>query len=140
TSHSFMREIPQCWLTGHAAGAAAAVAANRRVSPRAVDVGEIQAALLKQGAYLRPAISAASKRDGTGGRRAGRDWLIGANIGSSTSLLTLRRPPGAQRTGGRLEGGNRRGGSFERSSRCRSGSHPSRRSLRSLLRVRSGVE
>ncbi len=38
-SHGFMREIPQCWLTGHAAGVGAAVAANRGVQPRAVDVG-----------------------------------------------------------------------------------------------------
>lgn len=67
TSHSFMREIPQCWLTGHAAGAAAGVAANRGVAPRDVDIAEVQAALLKQGAYLRPAADAVSKRDGTSG-------------------------------------------------------------------------
>ena len=29
-SHSFLREIPQCWLTGQAAGAAAGVAVQRR--------------------------------------------------------------------------------------------------------------
>ena len=34
SSHGFMREIPQCWLTGQAAGAAAAVAANAGVQPR----------------------------------------------------------------------------------------------------------
>ena len=38
-SHGFMREIPQCWLTGQAAGVGAAVAANRGVQPREVDVG-----------------------------------------------------------------------------------------------------
>ncbi len=53
TSHSFLREIPQCWVTGQAAGTAAAIAANRGVAPRAVDVGELQAALTGQGAYLR---------------------------------------------------------------------------------------
>jgi hypothetical protein len=51
-SHGFMREIPQCWVTGQAAGAAAALAASRDVEPRAVDIGELQAALLRQGVYL----------------------------------------------------------------------------------------
>jgi hypothetical protein len=53
-SHGFMREIPQCWITGQAAGAAAAIAANRGIEPRAVDLDELQAALLAQGAFLRP--------------------------------------------------------------------------------------
>ena len=52
TSHSFLREIPQCWLTGHAAGVAAALAAQAGVAPRAVDVAAVQAALRAQGAYL----------------------------------------------------------------------------------------
>jgi hypothetical protein len=52
TSHSFMREIPQCWLTGQAAGVAAALAADAGVPPRAVPVAEIQAALRRQGAHL----------------------------------------------------------------------------------------
>jgi hypothetical protein len=47
-----MREIPQCWLTGHAAGVGAAVAANRGIQPRAVDVGEVRAILRQQGAHL----------------------------------------------------------------------------------------
>ena len=51
-SHGFMREIPQCWLTGHAAGVGAAVAANRGVQPRAVDVDEVRAILRQQGAHL----------------------------------------------------------------------------------------
>jgi hypothetical protein len=53
-SHGFMREIPQCWITGQAAGLGAALAANRGVEPRAVDVTELQAALALQGVYLRP--------------------------------------------------------------------------------------
>jgi FAD dependent oxidoreductase len=52
TSHSFMREIPQCWLTGHAAGAAAALAVQQGVEPRAVNVRAVQKALLAQGAWL----------------------------------------------------------------------------------------
>jgi hypothetical protein len=51
-SHGFMREIPQCWLTGQAAGVGAAVAVNRGVEPRAVDVSEVRAILRQQGAHL----------------------------------------------------------------------------------------
>ena len=51
-SHSFLREIPQCWLTGHAAGAAAALAVARGVAPRAVPIPELQEVLRRQGAYL----------------------------------------------------------------------------------------
>jgi len=51
-SHGFMREIPQCWITGQAAGAGAAIAANRGLEPRAIDIGELQSALLRQGVYL----------------------------------------------------------------------------------------
>jgi hypothetical protein len=47
-----MREIPQCWLTGHAAGVGAAVAANRGLQPRQVDVDEVRAVLRQQGAHL----------------------------------------------------------------------------------------
>jgi 2-polyprenyl-6-methoxyphenol hydroxylase-like FAD-dependent oxidoreductase len=59
-SHGFMREIPQCWLTGQAAGVAAAIAANRGIEPRAVDIAELQAALVRQGAFLRPAATRAA--------------------------------------------------------------------------------
>jgi len=51
-SHSFMREIPQCWLTGHAAGVAAALAANTGEYLHAVPVADIRAELKRQGAYL----------------------------------------------------------------------------------------
>ncbi len=53
-SHGFMREIPQCWITGQAAGLGAALAANRGIEPRAVNLDELQSALARQGAYLRP--------------------------------------------------------------------------------------
>ena len=52
-SHGFMREIPQCWLTGQAAGVAAAVAVAQGVEPRAVDIARVQKALRAQGVYLR---------------------------------------------------------------------------------------
>lgn len=60
TSHSFLREIPQCWITGQAAGAAAAIAANRGLPPRTIDRRELQSALVAQGAHLRPAEGAAA--------------------------------------------------------------------------------
>jgi len=59
-SHGFMREIPQCWITGQAAGAAAALAVQQGVQPRAVDIGQLQKELLRQGVYLRPAAEAAA--------------------------------------------------------------------------------
>jgi hypothetical protein len=54
-SHGFMREIPQCWLTGQAAGTAAALAADAGVQPRDVDVKRLQALLVAQGVPLRQA-------------------------------------------------------------------------------------
>jgi FAD dependent oxidoreductase len=57
-SHSFLREIPQCWVTGQAAGSAAALAVARGLPPRRLDVAELQESLKKQGVYLRqPALS-----------------------------------------------------------------------------------
>jgi hypothetical protein len=58
-SHTFLREIPQCWLTGQAAGVAAALAADAGTSPRQVDVHAIQRELLRQGAYLSPTVATA---------------------------------------------------------------------------------
>ena len=60
TSHSFLREIPQCWLTGQAAGAAAALAAAQKCEPRAVPIAALQALLLKQGVVLRQAVETAA--------------------------------------------------------------------------------
>jgi hypothetical protein len=57
-SHGFMREIPQCWITGQAAGAAAALAVRTGVQPRAVSVVALQQALLNQGVVLRPGMGA----------------------------------------------------------------------------------
>jgi hypothetical protein len=51
-SHGFMREIPQCWLTGQGAGVAAALAANAGVQPRKVDISELRKALKAQGVFL----------------------------------------------------------------------------------------
>jgi hypothetical protein len=59
SSHTFLREIPQCWFTGQAAGVAAALAAGGSVPPRHVAVRAIQRELLRQGAYLSPAVATA---------------------------------------------------------------------------------
>jgi hypothetical protein len=59
SSHSFLREIPQCWLTGQAAGIAAALAAGAGRRPRELEAAAIQRELKRQGAYLSPAVAAA---------------------------------------------------------------------------------
>jgi len=59
-SHTFLREIPQCWVTGQAAGVAAALAANTGTKPRALDPREIQRQLMKQGVYMSPGVEAAT--------------------------------------------------------------------------------
>jgi hypothetical protein len=58
SSHTFMREIPKCWLTGQAAGVAAALAADSGARPRDLAASAIQRELLHQGAYLSPTIEA----------------------------------------------------------------------------------
>ncbi len=59
-SHGFMREIPQCWLTGQAAGVAAAQAVAADVQPRAVNIAELQKTLRAQGVFLQDPVAAAS--------------------------------------------------------------------------------
>jgi hypothetical protein len=58
TSHSFLREIPQCWMTGQAAGVAAALAAGAGVKPRDVAIGTVQQALARQGVLVRAGVAA----------------------------------------------------------------------------------
>jgi hypothetical protein len=60
SSHTFLREIPQCWMTGQAAGVAAALAANAGIAPRQLDARSVQRELLKQGAYLSPSVASAA--------------------------------------------------------------------------------
>ena len=54
SSHSFLREIPQCWMSGQAAGVAAALAADAGLAPRALPPHRIRQALRAQGAHLSP--------------------------------------------------------------------------------------
>jgi len=59
SSHTFLREIPQCWLTGQAAGVAATLAAGAGTRPRDLPVSAIQRELLRQEVYLSPTIETA---------------------------------------------------------------------------------
>jgi fructose-specific phosphotransferase system IIC component len=47
-----LRLIPVCWVTGQAAGIAAALSVKDSCKPRAVNVGRLQDVLRQQGAYL----------------------------------------------------------------------------------------
>jgi hypothetical protein len=49
---NYTRLIGPCLVTGHAAGAAAAMAAGQKISPRNLEVPKLQELLKKQGAYL----------------------------------------------------------------------------------------
>ncbi len=51
-TQAFMREIPQCWMTGQAAGTAAGLAAGTGLEPRALDVTELRKELRRQGTFL----------------------------------------------------------------------------------------
>lgn len=59
-TQAFMREIPQCWLTGQAAGVAAAVAVSSGVAVADVAVSALQAELRRQGVYLQARAGAES--------------------------------------------------------------------------------
>ncbi len=65
-TQAFMREIPQCWLTGQASGVAAAISAATGTAPARIDVAELQHELRGQGVYLQAGRNAARKL-----RRAG---------------------------------------------------------------------
>jgi hypothetical protein len=51
-THNFMREIPNCWMMGQAAGIAAAIAVKSRDNLRDVSVAEVQKELIRQDVYL----------------------------------------------------------------------------------------
>jgi hypothetical protein len=52
-AHGATRMQPVCMATGQAAGTAAALAAGRRVVPRAVDIQALQDALVNDGQIIR---------------------------------------------------------------------------------------
>jgi FAD dependent oxidoreductase len=77
SSHSFMREIPQCWMTGQAAGIAAALASGAGQQPRTVNVRSIQQNLLRQSAYLSPSVEAVVRRSADIGADQSKRHLVG---------------------------------------------------------------
>lgn len=97
-SQAFMREIPQCWMTGQAAGVAAALVARGDGSAGALDVAEIRAELRRQGAYLHP-----DREE----RPAGRDEGAGDREPASARDQAAE-PIGARQVGGAHASGDRR--------------------------------
>ena len=53
-SHTALREIPECWVMGEAAGVAAAIAVRDDLRVRDVPVQELQATLQQRGAIIEP--------------------------------------------------------------------------------------
>jgi hypothetical protein len=51
-SHAALREIPECWVMGEAAGVAATLAVDSGVDVRDVDIRALQARLVAQGAIV----------------------------------------------------------------------------------------
>jgi hypothetical protein len=51
-SHAALREIPECWVMGEAAGVAATLAVSSGVGVRDVDIRALQAQLVKQGGIV----------------------------------------------------------------------------------------
>jgi hypothetical protein len=55
-AHSSYRVTPTAMATGHAAGVCAALAARAGAAPRQIDIGAVQAELVRQGADLGPRV------------------------------------------------------------------------------------
>ena len=83
-SHTFLREIPQCWLTGQAAGVAAALAAGQRKRPRDLD------------ARSHPTRAVAPGRVSVADRRAGLEPGTGRGMKGPFGRPRSRRRPQAQ--------------------------------------------
>jgi hypothetical protein len=74
-SHAALREIPQCWAMGEAAGVAATLAVGGGIDVREIDVGALQTQLVKQGAIVdRPILL--TQGDGVPGAGAGLEDSI----------------------------------------------------------------
>jgi len=61
-THIFMREVPNCWAMGQAAGVAAAVAISAGVRVRDVDVREVQRQLVREGVPLHKEVGGSIRR------------------------------------------------------------------------------
>ena len=74
-SHAALREIPECWAMGEAAGVAATLAADRGVEVRDVDMKALQAQLVKQGGIIDRPVQQ-SEHDGSHGPDSGLEESI----------------------------------------------------------------
>ena len=81
SSHTFLREIPQCWLTGQAAGIAAALAASAGKRPRDVD------------AQRHPARAAAAGRLSVAGHRGAPAPGLGRGVMRGAQATHPRTSP-----------------------------------------------
>jgi hypothetical protein len=63
-AHAALREVPECWVMGEAAGLAAAIAVKDGLRPRDVPVPLLQSKLEKQGAIVRRRADDAPKTKG----------------------------------------------------------------------------
>jgi hypothetical protein len=79
-TQAFMREIPQCWLTGQAAGVAAALAAEAGAALSELDVAALQGELRRQDVYLQLG-------DGTGAIAGGPPRGPNVSITAETPAL-----------------------------------------------------
>jgi hypothetical protein len=74
-SHAALREIPECWVMGEAAGVAATLAVDSGVEARDIDIRALQAQLVKQGGIVdRP--TPRSQHDSTHGPDLGLEESI----------------------------------------------------------------
>jgi len=81
-TQAFMREIPQCWMTGQAAGAAAALAVGSGATAVAdTDAAALQRELRRQGVYLQ------AGADSTGAIAGGPPRGPKVSITADTPLL-----------------------------------------------------
>jgi hypothetical protein len=62
-THTFLRLVPQCWVMGQAAGAAAVVSIRAGVKVRDVDISEVRTELAKQGVVLHKAAGPVAASD-----------------------------------------------------------------------------
>jgi hypothetical protein len=62
-THTFMREVPNCWAMGQAAGVAAAVAISAGARVHDVDVREVQSQLVRQGVALHKEVGGSISRE-----------------------------------------------------------------------------
>ena len=89
-SHAALREIPECWVMGEAAGVAATLAVDSGVDVRDIDIPALQAQLVKQGGIVdRP--TQASQHDSSHDPASGLEESIHWQAVNETRGVRLAR-------------------------------------------------